>query len=260
MGPQLRRFVPVLVLGLAVGACATSAKVATPPRDPASAVLSSAQADIRKIIQTADLTVRVADAGRASTQAARIVAEAGGVVFAQRSDLDGRRGTYLTLKVPPAQFEPSVTALGDLGRALRQESKAQDVTDQVVDVEGRLKTTLASADRLRALLGEARSTADVVGVEGELAKREAEIESLQGRLRVLDSQVDMATINLRLTERDDVELSHDVPGFTKALRAGSVTLLNLGLASAAVAGFVLPFTPFAVGGLWVVRRRRHLRS
>ena len=174
-------------------------------------------------------------------------------MFAQTSE---RREARLTLKVPPASFEPVIAGLGDLGSALKRQSKAQDVTDQVVDVEGRLRTALASADRLRSLLGDARSTGDIVGVESELAKRESEIESLQGRLRLLSSQVDLATINLRLTERGDLQVKAEVPAFAKALRAGWSVLGVVARAGVATAGFVLPFAPLGLAGWWAVRRRR----
>jgi hypothetical protein len=216
----------------------------------------SAPADPRQIVYTADLTVRVGAVGRATTDAVRIATDAGGLVFAQSSDLQGDKGARLTLKVPPDRFDSVLADLARLGRALRSDVKAQDVTAEVTDVDGRLKTAQASADRLRALLGGATSTADIVAVEAELAKREGEIESLQGRLRVLTNQVELATINVRLTESADLEVNREVPGFLKALRTGWIALLNLLLGVAAGAGFVLPFAPLVALGWWIVRRYR----
>ena len=241
----------VALAGVAAG-CSNAKRVARPP-DPVASALASAQVDLRKVIQTADLTVRVDDAPRATEEATRLVAGAGGLVFSQRSE---RSESRLTLKVPPAAFDPVVSALGDLGAPLRRESKAQDVTDQVVDIEGRLQTALASAERLRGLLGDARSTGDIVALENELAKREGEIESLHGRLRVLSSQVDLATINLRLTQRGDMELTAEVPLFTEALRSGWSAAVVVVRAGVAATGFLLPFIPLGLLGWWAVRRRR----
>ena len=253
---RARLALALVATALIVAGCGGANRAAGPPADPVASALASAQVDLRKVVHTAALTVRVTDAVEATDRATRIVAGAGGVVFAQKRDLAGHRETRMTVKVPPDAFEDVIGALGDLGRALRRESKAQDVTDQVVDVEGRLKTSLASADRLRTLLGDARTTSDIVGLEGELAKRETEIESLEGRLRVLASQTDLATIDLRLTERGDVDLHADVPAFAQALRAGWTALGVVAHAGAAVAGFLLPFAPLAVAGWWAVRRRR----
>lgn len=215
-----------------------------------------AQVDLRQVVYTADLTVRVGDAARSSARAVEVAREADGIVFAQSSDLEGRQEARLTLKVPPARFEAVLDDLAGLGDPMRREIKALDVTEEVVDVDGRLKTAQASADRLRTLLGGAASTADIVAVEGELAKREGEIESLQGRLRVLAGRVDLSTIDLRLTEEADLEVSGQAPGFLLAFRTGGVVILNLGLAAVAVAGFLLPFTPLAAAAWWAIRMRR----
>ena len=233
----------------------SSDQSATVETDSPPAVLS-AQVEPRKIVYTADLTVRVDAVGRATTEAVRIASEAGGLVFSQSSDLQGDREARLTLKVPPERFESVLADLAELGRALESDIKAEDITEEVTDVDGRLKTSQASADRLRTLLGAASSTADIVAIEGELAKREGEIESLQGRLRVLTNQVEMATINMRLTETADLEVNREVPGFLKALRTGWVALLNVLLGVVAVAGFILPFAPLIVLGWWIVRRYR----
>ena len=248
---RARTVVALVALASVAGGCGNAKRVAQPP-DPVATALASAQVDLRKVIHTADLTVRVDDAPRATEEATRLVAGAGGLLFAQKSE---RSESRLTLKVPPASFEPVISALGDLGLALKRESKAQDVTEQVVDVEGRLRTAMASAERLRGLLGDARSTGDIVGLESELAKREGEIESMQGRLRVLASQVDLATINLRLTQRGDIELRAEVPPFTKAVRAGWSVAVVVVRAGVAATGFVLPFAPLGLLGWWALRRR-----
>ena len=101
------------------------------------------------------------------------------------------------------------------------------MTAEVVDAEGRLKTAQASADRLRGLLAEAKTPADVVAIESELAKRETDIETLQGRLRVLNDQVALATLTVRLTERNDLEVTN-LPGFRGGLRTGIVAVINSG--------------------------------
>jgi len=258
--PRGRHLVPLLAIALGFAGCGgtqdRAEQQALGGADARPIPALSAQTDLRQVVFTADLTVRVADAARATKEATQLARAADGLVFAQSSDLEGRREARLTLKVPPDRFESVLDSLAELGQALERDVKAQDVTEEVVDVEGRLKTAQASAERLRTLLGGAASTADVVAVEAELAKRESEIESLQGRLRVLDSRVDLATIDVRLTERADLEVNRDVPGFLKALRAGWVALLNVVLAFVAVAGFLLPFAPFVVAGWWAVRRYR----
>ncbi|MGH9223139.1 MAG: DUF4349 domain-containing protein [Acidimicrobiales bacterium] len=243
------------VAGLAlVGLAACGGGSKPPAVGPPPQVL--AQEDLRKVVYTAAITVRVDDAARSVPRATEIATAAGGFVFALTTDLEGRPEARLTIKVPPERFEAAMDQLAALGTSLDRDIKARDVTEEVVDVDGRIRTAQASVDRLRTLLAQAATAADLVVVETELAKREAELESLQGRLRVLSSQVDLATINLRLTERSEPELARDVPGFAVAVRAGWVALRNVAAALVAATGFVLPFAPLVVGAAWFLRRRR----
>lgn len=252
----------LLVLLSACGASRTADFASqSAPEKPAPILLQTAaqSTEVRRdVIYTADLVIRVASIPKATAEATRSADDAGGFVFSQETNSSQ---TTLTLKVPTDRFDGVLAAVAGLGRELRRTVKAQDVTAEVVDVEGRLKTAQASADRLRSLLGEAKTAPEVVAVESELAKREADIESLQGRLRVLNDQVALATVSVRFTERDDLRVNNELPGFLGGLRAGWIALLNVGLALTAALGFVVPFVPFVVLVVWLLRqyRRRHPR-
>jgi hypothetical protein len=206
----------------------------------------------RKVIRTANLLVEVDDVSDATDEAVQINADAGGMLFTRDSDLEGEQQSDLTLKTPPDQLDAVLDDLADLGDPLEREESAQDVTDQVVDLEGRLASAQTSAERLRGLLSEAANTTDLVTIEAELAKRESEIESMEGQLRVLNSQVELATINLTLTEdTSDV----DFPSFFGALGAGIGVLVLIIRVALIVVVFSLPF--LVVGGLiwWFAGRK-----
>lgn len=218
-------------------------------------------ADDREIIYTAETTVRVDDVEEASTKATAIAEDAEGYLAGQDADLEGDRSSTLTIRVPSARFRPTLDALVDLGRVQVRTIDSTDVTDEVVDLNGRLETVRTSADRLRVLLAEAGDTAQVISIEQELAKREAEIESIEGRLRVLDDQASLATITVRFTEADETppKVDEDLPGPIQALQAGWVALLTVLKVLLAVVLFALPFLPFVALGWYVVRRIRRRR-
>ncbi|MDQ1402430.1 MAG: hypothetical protein QOG03_746, partial [Actinomycetota bacterium] len=143
----------------------------SPPGGGLALAAGAPRAAPRSVIHTADLRVRVDHPG---TKAARVVAfaqAAGGFVDAQDSagaDAD----VSITIRVPEPKFQSVVSDIAKLGRVEHQSLKADDVTNQIADLEGRLKTATASADRLRALLGQAQDAASVAAIEGELTKRE----------------------------------------------------------------------------------------
>jgi hypothetical protein len=215
----------------------------------------------RQIAYTGELVVRTDDVERASSTAIQAVERSGGYLFGQEADRTGDVSSRLTFKVAPERFRSVLDALARIGTVQSRTIKADDVTAQVVDVDGRLQNAQASAERLRGLLARAGDVTGVVAVEAELTKREAEIESMQGRLRTLRAQVDLATIVLQLGDRDQLTVSKDIPGFTQGVRAGGVALINTLKVSATATGALLPFLPLiALPALALRRHRRRGRS
>jgi hypothetical protein len=218
----------------------------------------------REVVYQADLVVRVDDVEAAAERARVLVTDAGGYVGQQSADLEDGRHVTITLRVPAAEFDDVLGGLTGLGEVLQRELDAQDVTDQVVDLEVRIANTEVSAQRLRELLAEADGVPNLLAIETELTNRETQIEQMKGQLQVLRDQVDLSTVTVRFTEEreTDPEVADDLPGFVKAFRAGGVALANVGLVLLAAVGFALPFVPFLVAA-WFGRRwwrRRHPKT
>jgi len=119
-----RRGLLVLLLAMTLLAAGCGSRQETSDKgatvDAVSLPAVSARADPRQIVYTADLTVRVGAVGRATTDAVGIASDAGGLVFAQSSDLQGRKEARLTLKVPPERSKLSWRS----GRARSNRSRA----------------------------------------------------------------------------------------------------------------------------------------
>jgi hypothetical protein len=151
--------------------------------------------DERSIIYTGTITVRPDNVNTAADSAISIARTAGGLVGGDnRTVTDYRSEARITLRVPADKFTSVVADLGKLGKELGREVKAEDVTEQVVDVTSRIATAQASVERVRALLARATTLGEVVSLESEVAKREAELESLKARLNKLTSLAAMSTI------------------------------------------------------------------
>jgi len=222
----------------------------------------------RDIVYRGSITVRVRDVNRAADRAAFAAERVDGVVASQQTTLDpgraGRRGygeARLTLRLPPAQFGPTLDALGRLGRELERRRSAEDVTTQLADVDARVSSQERSVERLRTLLGEADTVGEVVQIESELARREADLESLQAQLARLRDVTDLATIDVLLVARPEPapRLQDDDLGFLLGLRGGWQALVAAALVAVTVVGAVLPFAvTAAVLGVpaWLLLRRR----
>ena len=231
-------------------AAAPAGVLATPTQTPDPA---------QQIAYTSEINVRVHQVDKAVGDAIKLTQSLGGFVFSQSATYQGSPQASMSLRVPPVQFRPVLSQLAALGTVLDQSVTADDVTQQVNDLGGRLKTATASADRLRGLLARAAGTSDIVAIESELEKREQEIESVQGQINALASRVNYATINVKLVERGTPKVSKNIPGFRRGLHGGWVAFINVGKALLTALGACLPFLPFVAIAFWLVVRYRRWR-
>lgn len=221
----------------------------------------------RSVVYRGDITVRVRNVEAAVTRAEGFATGIDGLVFGeQTSTQPGRKGASeatLILKVPPTQFRSVLNQLGGLGKQLSRSQTAEDVTSKAIDVASRLRSQRASVARLQALLDKATTVGAVVQVEGELSRREADLEALEAQQKSLDDLVDLATINVSLVAPDvhvAPPVEEDKLGFLSGLRGGLSALLVVVVVALTAAGAVLPFlitlALIGVPVLLVLRSRR----
>lgn len=211
----------------------------------------------RELVRSAQLTVDVDDPAARTRQVRTAAAAVGGIVVAEQSGTDS---SYLTLRVPSDALDRLVDEIAGLGTVVDRSAQVADATEEVVDLDARVRSQQASVDRIRALLAQATSIGDIVSIESELAGREAELDSLTSRLAALRDQVALSTLTVDMRGPGTVVAPIAKPGptgFTEGLAAGWAGLLAVGTAVAAVAGFLLPLLPLVavvLGIAWVVRR------
>lgn len=154
----------------------------------------------RDVIYTATIDVAVADVGTAARDALTAVQSLGGILYGQDTTSDPEPQSRLVFKVLPQTFTEVLARLGELGTVLDQNVAAEDVTAVVIDLESRIRTAELSVDRLRGFLADADDLATIAQLEDQLLQRETQLEQLRGQLRVVQDQVDLATVTLVLTE------------------------------------------------------------
>ncbi|MFD3820759.1 DUF4349 domain-containing protein [Streptomyces sp. NPDC058625] len=224
----------------APGSSADGSRASAPPADRSTAA--------GHIIRTATLTVRVEDAPKALAEARTTTGTAGGYVGDEdtRLDEEGHELTRVVLRVPADRYDEVLADLEGAGKLVERSAKAEDVTDEVVDVESRIKTQRASVVRIRELMDQATRLSDVVTLEGELSTRQADLEALLARQASLKDRTSLATITLTLAETQ-VERSakDDDPGFLDALAGGWDAFVTMLRWLAVAIGAVLPFAAVA---------------
>ena len=132
------------------------------------------QVQQRQLIRTGDIELRVNDTEAAGESVREIAAERDGFVAASNREVNERhnetwRTERIVIRVPGESFDGAVAEVEALGEVRSSETRTEDVTDRLVDIEARLENLRAERDRLRELYEQANETDDVLAVQQELA-------------------------------------------------------------------------------------------
>lgn len=156
----------------------------------------------RKLIREAGLTLMVEDVPKAAQQVRQVAEQLGGYVASasQSRERDGRWSANLTLRVPSERYHEALSRLQGLGQVDDLRESVQDVTEEFIDLEARLRNLKRSEQHLLELLKRTGKVSDLLQVERELSERRSEIERIEGRLRYLTHQTTFSTIRVTLRE------------------------------------------------------------
>ncbi|TWH68338.1 DUF4349 domain-containing protein [Micromonospora olivasterospora] len=218
--------------------------------------------DRRSIIYTGTMRVAVDDVEAAARAAVTTVTGAGGFVGGdERRSGDADARAELTLRVPADRFAGVLEDLAKLGRQQQRSVRTDDVTEETVDLDARIATQRARVESGRKLLARATSIGDLVTLEGEVARREADLASLEAKKRRLADLTALSTITLTLVGPDAGDDEEETgTGFLAGLEGGWKALVASVNVLLTVLGAVLPFAvPLAVVVALLLRLRRRGR-
>jgi hypothetical protein len=221
----------------------------------------------QKVISTGNVQLRSGDVGQAVFDVRKVVDAHGGTVSEDDTETD-KEGVPLrsrmVLRSPTADFDDAMTELEGVATLVSSKHQTADVTTQVLDVDVRVEAQQRSIDRIQVLFDNATTIKDVVSIEAELSRRQADLASLQAQQRYLADQTSMSTITLAVERtrsatkpepKDD-----DDTGFLSGLSDGWGALKTFLVGGSTVAGALLPWLALAlvlaVPGWPLVRRLR----
>jgi len=253
----------------AATAKAASSKAASSAISPAAL-----QASRDSLARRASVALQVKDIGQAVARVRGITAAAQGVVLTEnigtggsgtiplddRSKVTATTYGEITVSVPSTNLDDVVSQLADVGKVIRSQSSSENVGAQIVDTDSRRKTMQASVDRVRALMERATDIRQVVDLESELSRRQADLEALESQLASLKDSVAMSPVQVSLTTVPGVIAKPaKATGFLAGLENGWAAFTGSVSVLLSIVGAVLPFAVLAalVGiPLWVALRRR----
>lgn len=156
----------------------------------------------RMIIRNGRLELVVMDTLATEESIGELVDELEGYLLSTESNRyeGGLLRISLTLRVPATTFNTAMARLRALATEVTYESiSSEDVTQEYVDLESRLRALKIKAQKLEELMDEAEDTEAVLAIYHELSATEQEIEHVKGRMQYLERSAAMATITVTLT-------------------------------------------------------------
>lgn len=156
----------------------------------------------RKIVRNGKLTLQSPDPFEAQVKITSIAESRGGfVVTSKRSSADRLAGekesVEMTIRVPAENFEQAVSEIRKTAdRVVVEEITGDDVTEEFVDLEARLRTERALEAQFLEIMKRANTVEDALKVQEDLSRVRGEIERIEGRIRYLENQSALSTITI----------------------------------------------------------------
>lgn len=244
-------------------AVADSAASPVPPPPEEEQVLNSGNAIPpapfnRQIIRNAQIEMECADFKSFSAQLYGVVKSNGAWLDSeQETQSDYRRQNVMTIKVPVAKFDALMQAITSLkGDVREKKTNSEDVTNAIVDVQGRLEAKRQTRARYMELLKQANKMEDILQVQEQINAITEEIESATFNIKNMQAQAAVSTINLTYYQPIETPNGYNEPGvFTRMLDA--VAKGGSGIVELSIVMLTLWPLWLVVGGLifWIRKRR-----
>ena len=216
----------------------------------------------RKIIRNADLQLEANAPEEAQQKITQIAESKGGfVVESTQSSSDAKATTRdtvtMTVRVPSAKFDEALSEIRQTAsRVIVESVKGQDVTEEFIDIEARLKTQKALEAQFLEIMKRSNSVEDALNVQTEIARVRGEIEKIEGRKRFLESQASLSTVKIKL--QSPTAFSANSTGFFYQLKEafgdGFAAALNFILILVKILIALLPFLILIVLPIYLLIR------
>jgi hypothetical protein len=157
----------------------------------------------RMIIHQASLSVNVKKLDKAQSNIEQKVEQYGGYIVESNvyQEDDQTSSGKMIVRIPEKNFEKFLLdAEGEAAEILERNVTGQDVTEQYVDLESRVKSKRAVEERLLEFMSKAQKTDDLLKISADLATIQEEIEVMVGKMKYLENQTSFSTIELTMYE------------------------------------------------------------
>ena len=182
----------------------------------------------RKLIRTADLTFKTNDLGSTRQRINASVKKNNAWISSETETTSGRTiSRNITIRVPSENLD---LLIGEINEGIESVDylniSSNDVTEEYLDAETRLRNRKALETRYLELLSKASSMSEVLQIENQINQLRTEVESIEGRMKYLSDRIAYSTLNLSYYKTESVQ-SHLGEKLIKGLKNGWTSVLYI---------------------------------
>ncbi|GLV55013.1 hypothetical protein KDH_18600 [Dictyobacter sp. S3.2.2.5] len=257
------------------GASNSSSSSSTASNQKSTAGSSTADAGPQYLIKTLNVTMQVKDTRKVASDIQAWISatdprsSSAGADYTQVGDK--YYNVSLTFSVQATMYPQIYNYLRDYnvqgstgGKLVAFKETVQDVSNDYVDTQSRIKNYKGEQTRLLTLLSHAQAVGDIVTIDQKLTEVESNIETSEAHLKLLSGQVTFYTVNLYLQP-----IIPNVPApapqtdtgwsFSSAFGGAFAASLSFGRALLTFLIWLLAFSIYVVPAViiaWLIRRYR----
>lgn len=206
----------------------------------------------RKVMYQANVDIKVQNLEKAKEQMDTYVQNKKGyLVDSSQSRVGNEITSRISYRIPRDSFDGFLDYLKQVAKEIpSQNISGQDVTEEYVDLESRLKAKKTVEKRLLALMKEAKSTKDLLQVSEQLAQVQEQIEQMKGRKNYLDHRTLYSTVTIQATQESPLNPPEGGAGIVERMKSSfdqSIRWLLDGLQGMLVVGAFLIMPVIVLG-------------
>lgn len=158
----------------------------------------------RKLIKTGDISFETDNLLETRNYIEQAVKKYNGYISADNEYKSSQNITSnLMVRIPSESFDAFLNEISSkVARFDNKNISVNDVTEQFLDVQARLKVKKELEQRYSEILKKASSVKEILEVERELTNVRSDIESMEGRLKYLQNQVSFSTLTIRFYKEE----------------------------------------------------------
>jgi hypothetical protein len=225
---------------------------------PAAAPVTIAGSGIEtKIIKTAYITIEVKDVtGSVEALKTLVVSKNGYVSSSSISEGYNKRlsGTVV-LRIPQSEFDTTLTGVKAIGTVKSVSTQGEDVTEEYVDIQAQKTSYQNQLAQYNEIMKKAVKVSDVIEIQQQIDRVQTTLNQLEGRLKYLNSRIDMSTITVTLQEPEPLG-GESGPSFVSALNEGIAGFFGMVYGMIVIVLTLLPLILFCAAVYGIYRWRK----